>query len=137
MSGINKFIGIGRLGADPETFTFENGNKKTSFSLAVSESYKDKDGNKVDQVEWLNIVCWGKLAEISEQYLKKGSQVYIEGKIKTRSWDDKDGNKKYITEINAYSMQMLSKQELSQSTEQKPVQAEEIANPTEDDDLPF
>ena len=137
MSGINKFIGIGRLGADPGTFTFENGNKKTSFSLAVSESYKDKDGNKVDQVEWLNIVCWGKLAEISEQYLKKGSQVYIEGKIKTRSWDDKDGNKKYITEINAYSMQMLSKQELSQSTEQKPVQAEEIANPTEDDDLPF
>ena len=135
MAGVNKVILVGRLGKDPETFTFENGTKKTSFSLAVSESYKDKDGNKVDQVEWLNIVCWGKLAEISEQYLKKGSQVYIEGKIKTRSWDDKDGNKKYITEIYAYSMQMLSKQE-SNNVQPKPQQNEQV-EPEDNSELPF
>jgi single-strand DNA-binding protein len=96
MAGINRVILIGNLGKDPEVMTFESNNKKASFSLATTESYKDKSGNWVEQTEWHNIVLWGFLAE---KKLLKGDQVYIEGKIRSRSWDDKDGNKRYITEI--------------------------------------
>jgi len=98
MAGINKVILIGNLGKDPEVMTFENGVKRASFSLATNESYKDKDGNWVEQTEWHNIVLWRQLAE---RNLIKGDQVYIEGKLKSRSWDDKDGNKRYITEVVA------------------------------------
>ena len=107
MAGVNKVILLGHLGKDPEAFTFENGVKKVSFSLATTESYKDKDGNRIDQTEWHNIVLWRGLADVAEKYLNKGSQVYVEGKIKTRAWDDKDGNKRYTTEIVVNNMQML------------------------------
>jgi single-strand DNA-binding protein len=96
MAGINRVILIGNLGKDPEVMTFESNNKKASFSLATTESYKDKNGNWVEQTEWHNIVVWGFLAE---KKLAKGDQVYVEGKIRTRSWDDKDGNKRNTTEI--------------------------------------
>jgi single-strand DNA-binding protein len=111
MAGVNKCILIGNLGKDPESKNLESGNTVTTFSLATSESYKDKQGNKVDQTEWHNIVLWGKLAEIASKYLKKGSSIYLEGKIRTRSWDDKDGNKKYTTEIIGESFTMLGKKE--------------------------
>ncbi len=107
MAGINKVILIGNLGKDPEVRTLENGTKVANFTLATSETYKNRDGQKVTTTEWHNIVLWRGLAEIADRYLKKGNQVYIEGKIKTRSWDDKDGNKRYTTEIVGDNLTML------------------------------
>lgn len=98
MAGINKVILVGNLGKDPDIMTFENGVKRAAVSLATTESYKDKDGNWVEQTEWHNLVLWRWLAE---KNLIKGDTVYVEGKIKTRSWDDKEGNKRYTTEIVA------------------------------------
>ena len=109
MSGVNKVILVGNLGKDPEVRSFEGGAKKASFPLATSESFKTRDGVKKDHTEWHNIVLWRGLADVAEKYLSKGSQVYVEGRIRTRSWDDKDGNKKYITEIEADTMTMLGR----------------------------
>lgn len=106
MSGINKVILIGNLGRDPEVRTLDNGLKRVSFSLATTETYKDKNGQKVSQTEWHNIICWRNLADIAEQYLFKGKQIYLEGKIRTRSWED-NGIKKYTTEIVADTFTML------------------------------
>jgi single-strand DNA-binding protein len=106
MAGINRVILVGNLGKDPEIMTFDNGVKKASFSLATTESYKNKEGAKVDQTEWHNIVVWRGLAEVAEKYLRKGSQIYLEGKIKTRSYEQ-DGIKKYITEIYGDNFTML------------------------------
>ena len=106
MAGINKVILIGNLGRDPEVRTFENGTKKANFTLATSENYKDKEGKIVEQTEWHNIFCWRNLADIAEKYLTKGKQIYLEGKLRTRSWED-NGAKKYITEIEATTFTML------------------------------
>ncbi len=106
MAGLNKVMLIGNLGRDPETTVYENNVKRVTFTVATSESYKDKAGNKVTQTEWHNIVCWRGLADIAAQYLKKGMQVYIEGKIRTHSWED-NGVKKYATDIVADTFQML------------------------------
>ncbi len=112
MRGVNKVILIGHLGKDPEMQTFEGGNMKCKFTLATTESYKDKSGQKQEQTEWHNIVMWGALADIAQKYLRKGTAVYLEGKIKSRSWDDaQSGQKKYITEIVADNMNMLSSKE--------------------------
>ncbi len=108
MSGINKVILVGNLGKDPEVRHLEGGAVVAKFPLATSETYKTKDGQRVDQTEWHNVVMWRGLAESAEKYLRKGSLVYIEGKIRTRSWDDKDGNKRYATEIVADTMTMLT-----------------------------
>ncbi len=108
MAGLNKVMLIGRLGADPEARSTTNGNTVVTFNLATDESYKDKDGNRVERTEWHRVVVWDKLAEICKQYLTKGRLVYIEGKLQTRSWDDKDtGKKNYMTEIVASDMKML------------------------------
>ena len=104
--GINKVILVGNLGKDPEVQTFET-YKKATFSLATTEHSRDKEGNEVQHTEWHNIVMWRGLAEIAEQYLRKGGQVYIEGKIRTRSYDTKEGQKKYITEIQADNLILL------------------------------
>lgn len=104
--GINKVTLIGNLGKDPEVQTFDT-YKKAAFSLATTEYSRDKEGNEVQHTEWHNIVMWRGLAEIAEQYLRKGNQVYIEGKIRTRSFDAKDGTKKYITEIQADNLVLL------------------------------
>jgi len=141
MAGINKVILIGNLGRDPETMTFDNGVKKTTFSLATSESYKNKEGNRVDQTEWHNIVLWRGLAEVAEKYLQKGSQIYLEGKIKTRSYEQ-DGKKKYVTEIFGDNMTMLGRREGGSNGEyQKKVAQTETAQEPDvvvpDDDLPF
>ncbi len=107
MAGINKVILIGNLGKDPEMFTTESGIKRAKFSMATTESYKSKDGAKVEETEWHSIILWRGLAEVAEKYLHKGSKIFLEGKIKTRSYDDKDGSKRYITEIYGDNFQML------------------------------
>ena len=104
---VNKWVGIGRLGRDPETKFLNDGSAVTNFSIAIDESYKNKDGEKVQKTEWVNIVTYRKLAEICGNYLQKGKLVYIEGKIQTRTWEDKDGNKRSSTEIVANDMKML------------------------------
>jgi single-strand DNA-binding protein len=104
---VNKCVFIGRLGRDPEVRYLNDGKMITSFSIAVDESYKNKDGEKVSKTEWVNIVAFGKLAEICGNYLVKGKLVYIEGKIQTRSWEDKEGVKRSTTEIVANDMKML------------------------------
>lgn len=106
--GINKVILVGNLGQDPELRYTGNGTAVCNMRLATSDSYKDADGNMVDKTEWHNVVAWSRLAEICGEYLKKGSQVYIEGSLQTRSYDDRDGNTKWITEIKAREMLMLS-----------------------------
>ena len=118
---INKAIIIGRLGKDPEVKYTQDGKMITNFTVATDESYK-KDGEKVQKTEWHRIVTFGKLAEICGEYLRKGSLVYVEGKIQTRQWE-KDGEKRYTTEIFATTMQMLEKREKNET----PV----------DDDTPF
>ncbi|MEL6615717.1 MAG: single-stranded DNA-binding protein [Bacteroidota bacterium] len=105
--GINKVILVGNLGSDPELRYTGSGTAVCNFSLATSESYKDRDGNQVENTEWHRIVAWARLAEICGEYLKKGRQVYIEGQLQTRQWEDKDGNTRYTTEIKAREMQML------------------------------
>ncbi|MCQ2264989.1 MAG: single-stranded DNA-binding protein [Bacteroidales bacterium] len=148
MSGINKVILVGNLGKNPEVRTFENGAKKANFTLATSETRKDKDGNRSEFTEWHNIVCWRNLAEIAEKYLTKGKQIYLEGKLRTRSWDE-NGTKRYITEIEATTFTMLGAK--NDNAEQKvpnatagvvpPTPPEntytEAEATTETDDLPF
>lgn len=104
---VNKCVFIGRLGRDPEVRYLNDGKMITSFSIAVDESYKNKSGEKVSKTEWVNIVAFGKLAEICGNYLQKSKLVYIEGKLQTRSWEDKDGNKRQTTEIICNDMKML------------------------------
>ena len=107
MAGINKVILIGNLGKDPELKYLEGNIPKASFSLATTEYYKDKNGNKIEQTEWHHIVFWRSLAENAAKILKKGSQIYVEGKLQTRIWTDKDGLKKNITEIVGESFNLL------------------------------
>lgn len=144
MAGVNKVILIGNLGKDPEIHNWADGLKKVTFSLATSETYKNKEGQKVEQTEWHNIVLWRKNAEIAEQFLKKGMSIYIEGKIKTRSWEDKEGNKRHTTEIIGDNFTMLGKKENtttkeSSSTEEANINTNGMSiNTTESaDDLPF
>ena len=149
MAGINKVILIGNLGRDPEMRYTPNGIAVCSFSLATSETYKDKtSGERISQTEWHNIVLWRGLAETSEKYLRKGSKVYIEGKLKTRKWDDNQGITRYSTEIVADVMQMLDKKAtdssepfVSEITEVmkmvEPTIASEVVDEVIKDDLPF
>ncbi|MDX2304762.1 MAG: single-stranded DNA-binding protein [Microscillaceae bacterium] len=109
MRGLNKVILIGNLGNEPEIKTLEGNVKVARFSLATSESYKDKNGDTQTDTEWHTIIAWRSLAELVENYLHKGSTIYIEGKIKTRSYEDKEGIKRYVTEIIAKNLVMLDK----------------------------
>ncbi|MFC2115299.1 single-stranded DNA-binding protein [Bacteroidota bacterium] len=125
---VNKVILVGNVGKDPETRYLEGGTAVCSFSLATSETYRNRDGEKVTNTEWHNVVLWRGLAEVAEKYVKKGSQLFIEGRIRTRSWDDRDGNKRYTTEIVGDNMQMLGRraddsgvqQEVSGTTQAAP-----------------
>ncbi len=107
MSGVNKVILIGNLGKDPEVFTFANGNKKVRLVMATSETYKNKNGDRIEQTEWHSVVLYRGLAEVAEKYLKKGNSVYVEGKLRTRMWEDDKGEKRYVTEIEAQNLTML------------------------------
>ncbi|MBQ7551810.1 MAG: single-stranded DNA-binding protein [Bacteroidales bacterium] len=140
MSGINKVILIGHLGKDPETKTLENGSKRVSFTLATTEVYKDRDGQRKEVTEWHNIVCWRNLADIAEKYLTKGKLLYVEGRIRTRSWDE-NGSKRFFTEIEANNFTMLGNKS-EKPTEQKienaiPVSFVDTETPPSDDGLPF
>ena len=107
MASVNKVILIGNLGRDPETRYMPDGGAITNISIATTENWKDKNGDKQEKTEWHRVAFFGKLAEIAGEYLKKGSQVYVEGRLQTRKWQDKDGQDKYSTEIVANVMQML------------------------------
>ena len=147
---INKVILIGNLGKDPEVRHLESGVAVCNFSIATGETYKDKNsGEKVTHTEWHNIVLWRGLAEVAEKYLKKGAKIYIEGKLRTRSWQDQEGNTRYTTEILGDNMTMLGKAGESNSVappsqpaaapkkEEKPL-GDEFSKPDSDnDDLPF
>jgi len=150
MAGVNKVILVGNLGKDPEVRHLENGAVVANFSVATSESYKDKNGERQTQTEWHNVVLWRGLAEIAEKYLKKGNQVYIEGKLRTRSWDDKDGVTRYTTEVVGDNMTMLgsksdnntsggnpSSDQKSNNSSHSNKEETEIEEADESDDLPF
>ncbi len=144
---LNKVILIGNLGADPESREMPDGTKLTKFSIATTERYTNKEGEKISNTEWHNIVLWRGLAEVAEKYLNKGDSVCIEGKLKTRSWEDDNGVKKYATDIQADNMTMLGSRrdsEPSQSGYVPPVQNEqpnsnstEKSNMNSVEDLPF
>jgi len=141
MAGVNKAILIGNLGKDPEIRHLDNGVAVANFSIATTESYTNKQGERVNQTEWHNVVLWRGLAEIAEKYLKKGNSVYIEGKIITRKWEDKDGNSRYSTDIVADKMTMLgSKQESTSTALNKgiePTNSLDSSDQLNNDDLPF
>jgi single-strand DNA-binding protein len=136
--GINKVIIVGNLGQDPEARYMPNGDAVTNLSVATSESWKDKQtGDQKQRTEWHKIAMFKRLAEIAAEYLRKGSQVYIEGKLRTRKWQDKDGNDRYTTEIIADEMRLLGGRKRSESTDGMPPRGSEA--PKEDffDDIPF
>lgn len=116
MVGVNKVILIGNLGKNPDVVTFPVDSrheelgavKKASFPLATTEFHRNRDGEKIEQTEWHNVVCWRALAEIAEKILRKGTQIYVEGKLQTRSWEDKEGNKRYITEVVADNFTVIA-----------------------------
>jgi single-strand DNA-binding protein len=127
MSGVNKVILIGNLGKDPEVRYLDNGVAVANISLATTENYKNKDGERVSQTEWHDVVLWRGLAEVAEKYLKKGASVYVEGKIRTSKWVDKEENTRYKTEVMADKLTMLGKSSSNGS---------QTSNSSEDD-LPF
>ena len=135
MAGVNKVILLGNLGKDPEVRYLDNGVAVANFSLATTENYKNKLGERVSQTEWHNIVLWRGLAEVAEKYLKKGASVYIEGKIKTRKWEDKDSNTRYNTEILVDNMTMLGGKKSQVVSHES--DSSSVSNDDESDDLPF
>lgn len=138
MRGVNKVILIGNLGKDPDLRYTPNGQSVASFPLATSSRWKDKNDEWQDKTEWHNIVIWGRQAEVCNEYLKKGSPVYIEGRIQYRSYEDKDGNKRYVTEIVAQQMRLLGRKGEEAPEEPKESTEEEtIPEPEEGEDLPF
>ncbi len=153
MAGVNKVILVGNLGIDPEIRTLESGAKVARLRIATSESYTNKEGIKVENTEWHTVTMWRALADIAEKYLAKGKQVYVEGKLRTRSWKDAEGNDRYSTEVVADNMQMLGRagddQNQGGSQQQAPKQqsspqqsSSQQSSPvsqsaSEEDDLPF
>ncbi len=141
--GINKVIIVGNLGADPDSRAMPSGNAVTNISVATSESWNDKDtGEKQEKTEWHRVVFFNRLAEIAAQYLRKGSQVYVEGKIQTRKWEDKEGNERWTTEIVANQMQMLGDRmsnDMSNDNASSPQSSSDNDFSTDefDDDIPF
>ena len=142
---VNKVILIGNLGKDPDVRYLEGGTAVANFPLATSETYKNREGELTTSTEWHNIVVWRRFAEITEKYLKKGNKVYIEGKLRTRSWQDQDGNTRYTTEVVADNLTMLGGRGEGEAGVQnpKPEQEKSVQEPTnfaasdEEDDLPF
>lgn len=125
MAGVNKVILIGNIGKDPEVRYLEGGIAVANFPIATTETFRDKNGNKNEQTEWHQIVLWRRLAEVAEKYVRKGQMVYLEGKIRSRSWEDKDGNKRYTTEIFGDVLTILSRRDDQQQQsgyQQRPYQ---------------
>ena len=150
MAGVNKVILIGNLGSDPEVRHLSSGSVVANFNIATSESYTNKNGEKVTQTEWHRIELWDGLAKIAEQYLKKGQTVYVEGKLKTENWQDSDGNNRTTTRIRGLNLTMLggknsedsggnmeTPQENEPTTQAKPTTSAPTPTDDEVDDLPF
>ena len=139
MASVNKVILVGNLGADPEVRYTPSGKAVASFNVATREQWTGKDGEKSEKTEWHRIVAWARLGEICGEYLHKGSQVYIEGRLQTRTWEDRDGNKRSTTEIVAQTMQMLgspgAKGGSARGKEERFTDEEPVSIP--DDDIPF
>ena len=145
---VNKVILIGRLGSDPELRYTPNGDAVANFRIATNRVWKDQEGNQQERTEWHRIVAWRRLAERCGEYLKKGSHVYIEGRLETRSWEDKNGNKRYVTEVITNRMQMLEAKGGVKATGQAPPpeevfeekklpKDEEIKGSEAEDEIPF
>lgn len=145
MASINKVILIGNLGRDPETRYLPNGDAVTNVSIATTETWKDKNGEKQEKTEWHRVTFYRRLAEIAGEYLKKGSQIYVEGRIEYRKWQDKDGQDRYSTDIVATEMKMLGAKSSSEPVERETTSNKNSNAPTTkskklsdlDDDIPF
>ena len=140
MASINKVLLLGNLGRDPELRSTPKGNKVMNFSMATSRRWKDRETEAVhNETDWHRIVVWGRQAEVLSEYLKKGSQVHVEGRLQTRSWSDNDGTKRYTTEIVASRIQMLGRPEDRRAPESvdEPEGPSEAVEPDGDDDIPF
>jgi single-strand DNA-binding protein len=135
MASVNKVIIVGNLGRDPEERSFPDGSPVCNITVACSEKYKDKQGEQKEVTEWVNVVFFGKLAEIAGQYLRKGSSVYVEGKLKTEKYTDKNGVEKYSTKVIANSMQMLGGKPSGDSEPAAPKRSVDLADI--DSDIPF
>ncbi len=140
---LNKVLLIGNVGKDPEVKHLDKGVSVVTIPIATTERFKDKNGELREQTEWHNVVFWRSLAEFVEKYVKKGSQVFIEGKLRSRSWEDQNGQKRYVTEIVADTIRLLGRRSDSEShgsqgtQDEKPSTTPDITNDAEDDDLPF
>ncbi|MGB5661252.1 MAG: single-stranded DNA-binding protein [Thermoanaerobaculia bacterium] len=139
---VNKVILVGNLGRDPEVRSTPSGQPVATFSLATNRKWKDQSGTRQEETEWHNVVCWGRQAEIAGQYLTKGKQIYVEGRLQTRSWEDKQsGEKKYRTEVICQNFQMLGARGGYDGGAQSPASSPEspgdIQAQPEDDDIPF
>jgi single-strand DNA-binding protein len=140
---VNKVILIGNLGRDPERRSTPSGQQVATFSVATSRRWRDRDGNKQEHTEWHTVVCWGRQAEVAGEYLKKGRQVYVEGRLQTRSWDDKQtGEKRYRTEVVCDNFQMLGQRGDSDYSsgagpERGAMETEAVGSAADDDDIPF
>jgi len=144
MASLNKVMLIGNLGSDPDVRYTPSGAAVANFNMATTEKWKDKQsGNLEERTEWHRVVVWGKLAELCKEYLSKGRTVYIEGRLQTRSWDDKDGNKRYTTEVVAQTVQFLSSRRDGATAQSQsssvPANSEQSGPPPfdEEDDIPF
>jgi single-strand DNA-binding protein len=140
MASVNRVILIGNLGRDPEVRYTQNGTAVANFTLATNEVWTDKGGERQERTEWHRIVVWGKQAEIAREYLSKGKQVYIEGSIQTRQWDDREGNKRQTTEIKALRFVLLGRPEPGESRMTAAAPAEAASDepgPPPEDDIPF
>lgn len=143
MSGVNKVILVGNLGADPTLRYTASGTAVTQFNIATTERFNNKAGEREERTEWHRVVAWAKLAEICNQYLKKGKQVYIEGRLQTRQWEDQSGNKRYTTEVVANNMVMLGRAGEAGDFQSQDFPQEQVsqgsgpAAAADDDDLPF
>jgi single-strand DNA-binding protein len=137
MSGVNKVILVGRLGADPEIRYTQGGAAVANFNMATSENWTDREGQKQERTEWHRIVVWGKMAETCSQFLSKGRQVFVEGRLQTRQWEDKEGHKRYTTEIVASTVQFLDRnQDQAKGMDNQPIEAPAESGPM-DEDIPF
>jgi single-strand DNA-binding protein len=141
---VNKVILVGNLGRDPERRSTTSGQQVATFSVATSRRWRDRDGNKQEQTEWHTVVCWGRQAEVAGEYLKKGRQVYVEGRLQTRSWDDKQtGEKRYRTEVVCDNFQMLGQRgdggdyASGPGQDRGAMESEPVGGPADDDDIPF
>ena len=148
MSGVNKVILVGNLGADPIMRYTPNGTAVVNFSIATTEKFTNKSGERESRTEWHRVVAWSKLAEICNQYLKKGKQIYVEGRLQTRSWDDQSGNKRYTTEVVVNNMVMLGRAGETADVPPQDIPPDNYSQETatestskaasgDDDDLPF